>query len=35
MLTALRAAGDGAAAVIGEVMPPRPDDALIRVVVTG
>ena len=35
MLGALRAAGDGAAAIIGEVVPPRPDGALIRVVVTG
>ena len=35
MLGALRAAGDGAAAIIGEVMPPRPDGALIRVVATG
>ena len=35
MLRALRAAGDGAAAIIGEVAPPRPDGALIRVVVTG
>ena len=35
MLDALRAAGDGAAAIIGEVAPPRPDGALIRVVVTG
>jgi selenide,water dikinase len=35
MLNALRAAGDGAAAMIGEVAPPRPDGALIRVVVTG
>ncbi len=32
LLTALRAAGDGAAAIIGEVAPPRPDGALIRVV---
>jgi hypothetical protein len=35
MLNALRAADDGAAAMIGEVAPPRPDGALIRVVVTG
>jgi selenide,water dikinase len=35
MLSALRAAGDGAAAIIGEVTPPRPDGALIRVVATG
>jgi selenide, water dikinase len=35
MLTALRAAGDGAATIIGEVTPPRPDGALIRVVVSG
>jgi len=35
MLTALRAAGDGAAAIIGEVVPTRPDGALIRVVATG
>jgi len=35
MLSALRAAGDGAAAIIGEVASPRPDGALIRVVVTG
>jgi selenide,water dikinase len=32
MLRALREAGDGAAAVIGLVAPPRPDGALIRVV---
>jgi hypothetical protein len=30
MLSALHAAGDGAAAIIGEVAPPRPDGALIR-----
>ncbi|MGH7420313.1 MAG: AIR synthase-related protein, partial [Candidatus Rokuibacteriota bacterium] len=35
MLSALRAAGDEAAAIIGEVAPPRADGALIRVVVTG
>jgi hypothetical protein len=35
MLSALRATGDGAAAIIGEVAPPRPDGALIRVVATG
>jgi len=35
MLRALRAAGDGAAAIIGEVAPPRPDGALIRVVAAG
>ena len=35
MLSALRAAGDGAAAIIGEVAPSRPDGALIRVVATG
>jgi selenide,water dikinase len=35
LLSALRAAGDEAAAVIGEVAPPRPDGALIRVVATG
>ena len=35
MLSALRAAGDGAAAIIGEVAAPRPDGALIRVVATG
>jgi selenide,water dikinase len=35
MLSALRAAGDGAAAIIGEVGPPRSDGALIRVVATG
>ena len=34
MLSALRDAGDGAAAIIGEVAPPRPDGALIRVVAT-
>jgi selenide,water dikinase len=34
MLIALRAAGDGAAAIIGEVAPPRSDGALIRVVAT-
>jgi selenide,water dikinase len=34
MLNALRAAGDGAAAIIGEVAPPRSDGALIRVVAT-
>ncbi|MGH7366100.1 MAG: selenide, water dikinase SelD, partial [Candidatus Rokuibacteriota bacterium] len=34
MLSALRAAGDEAAAIIGEVAPPRADGALIRVVVT-
>jgi selenide,water dikinase len=35
MLSALRDAGDGAAVIIGEVAPTRPDGALIRVVVTG
>jgi selenide,water dikinase len=35
MLSALRATGDEAAAIIGEVAPPRPDGALIRVVATG
>jgi selenide,water dikinase len=35
MLSALRAAGDGAAAIIGEVGPPRSDGALIQVVATG
>jgi selenide,water dikinase len=35
MLSALKAAGDGAAAIIGEVAPPRSDGALIRVVATG
>ena len=34
MLSALRDAGDGAAAIIGEVAPPRPDGALIRVMAT-
>ena len=34
MLSALRAAGDEAAAIIGEVAPARPDGALIRVVTT-
>jgi selenide,water dikinase len=34
MLSALHAAGDGAASIIGEVAPPRPDGALIRVVAT-
>jgi selenide,water dikinase len=33
MLSALRA-GDGAAVIIGEVTPPRPDGALIRVMAT-
>jgi len=35
LLSALRAAGDPAAAIIGEVTAPRPDGALIRVVATG
>jgi selenide,water dikinase len=35
MLSARGAAGDGAAAIIGEVAPTRPDGALIRVVATG
>jgi selenide,water dikinase len=34
MLAALREAGDAHAAIIGEVTPPRPDGALIRVVAT-
>jgi selenide,water dikinase len=34
MLSALRAAGDEAAAIIGEVGPPRSDGALIQVVAT-
>ncbi|MEX2224165.1 MAG: selenide, water dikinase SelD [Candidatus Rokuibacteriota bacterium] len=34
MLAALREAGDERAAIIGEVTPPRPDGALIRVVAT-
>jgi selenide, water dikinase len=34
MLSALRDAGDGSAAIIGEIAPPRPDGALIRVVAT-
>jgi selenide,water dikinase len=34
LLAALREAGDARAAIIGEVAPPRPDGALIRVVAT-
>jgi len=34
MLSALRGADDGPAAIIGEIAPPRPDGALIRVVAT-
>jgi hydrogenase maturation factor len=34
LLAALREAGDGHATVVGEVAPPRPDGALIRVVAT-
>jgi selenide,water dikinase len=35
LLAALREAGDAHAGVVGEVEPPRPDGALIRVVATG
>jgi selenide,water dikinase len=35
LLAALREAGDEGAAIIGEVTPPRPDGALIRVVANG